>query len=181
MFASILVAFSILGQTQTSTGSDKPESPKDPSGFVEMLNAARAQRGLRPVVHSPQAAAVAAQNNAMQARSGLGHFVTGGFGQCAAVGMSDPASALAAWTGSPAHAALIYAPDLIAVGFDGRSGCATVATHQGFAGPMPSGSGQVQATPQMNQTNPGYGPYYGYQPCGPGYCRRGLFGFFRRR
>ena len=102
----------------------------DPSGFVPLLNQARAQRGLAPVRHDPQAVAVAAINNQHQLARGLGHWHTGNMGQVAAVGMADARAALDAWTGSPSHAALIYAPDLVSVGYHQMGGVATASTQQ---------------------------------------------------
>jgi len=102
----------------------------DPSGFVDQLNALRARYGLRAVAHDAAAVPIAAANNAWQAVRGLGHHVLGGYGQCAAIGMGSPEAALWAWCGSPAHAALILAPDLVSVGFAWDGSNATVATQQ---------------------------------------------------
>lgn len=101
-------------------------------GFVGLLNAARAQRGLPAVQHDAAAVPVAVANNAAQLVYGLGHHVTGGLGQVAAIGIADARSALAAWTQSPAHAAILYAPDLISVGYSQLGGAATAATSQSF-------------------------------------------------
>lgn len=106
---------------------------QDPSGFVGMLNQARVARGLRPVYHDPNGAAVAHQNNLAQAAGGLGHWVTGGYGQVAAIGAWDAKAALDMWTGSPSHAAIIFAPDLVSVGFSQWGSCATASTTQSFA------------------------------------------------
>ncbi len=102
----------------------------DPSGFCDHLNAARAQRGLPAVAHDAGAVTVAASNNAWQAVRGLGHHVLGGYGQCAGVGIVGAESALVMWSGSPAHAAIIFSPNLVAVGYHEVGGCCTVATSQ---------------------------------------------------
>src|SRR5689334_23288151 len=105
----------------------------DPTTFTDQLNAARAARGLAPVAYNPEAVAVARQNNASQMAWGLGHWVCGSFGQCSAVGFNDAASALMAWSNSPSHAAIIYAPSLASVGFDATGNCCTVSTASGYA------------------------------------------------
>lgn len=128
-----LGALVVLATLVASTRAQQAPTPAgDPTGFVQMLNAARAGRGLPPVAYDPDAAEIAAQNNRVQATSGLGHHVVGSYGQVAAVGMLDAASALRAWSESPAHAALIYAPDLAAIGYHQRGGCCTASTRQGY-------------------------------------------------
>lgn len=126
VLAVLIILASIAGAAQAQT------AVADPSGFVPLLNQARAARGLAPVAHDPSAAVVAAQNNNAQAAWGLGHHVLGGYGQVAAVGMADARAALDAWTGSPSHAALIYAPDLVAIGYHQFGGCCTASTRQGY-------------------------------------------------
>jgi len=108
-------------------------APAHAQDFVALLNQARAARGLGPVAYNAQAVVVARQNNAAQMARGLGHWVLGGFGQCSAVGFNDAASALFAWTNSPGHAAIIFAPSLASVGFDTMGGCCTVSTTDGLA------------------------------------------------
>lgn len=106
---------------------------QDPTGFTEHLNAARAERGLAPVAYNPAAVGVAAENNRLQAIYGLGHHYVGSYGQVAAVGVEDARAALAAWADSPAHAALLFAPDLVSVAFHAMDGVATASTQQSFA------------------------------------------------
>lgn len=125
-----LVALVVLATLAASASAQQSPSG-DPTGFVDLLNAARAARGLSSVAYDPTAAAVAAQNNAVQSANGLGHHVVGAYGQVAAVGMLDAASALRAWSESPAHAALIYAPDLVAIGYHQFGMCHTASTRQG--------------------------------------------------
>lgn len=108
-------------------------APANAQDFVAMLNQARAARGLGPVAYDGNAAAVAYQNNLAQLARGLGHHVLGGYGQVSAIGMSGPYAALQAWTGSPGHAAIIFSPDLISIGFSQVGGCCTASTTQGFA------------------------------------------------
>lgn len=109
------------------------QAQEDGTGFVAMLNQARAMRGLPAVRYSPEAAYVASVNNGYQALYGLGHHYTGSFGQVAAVGVGDAQAALSAWAGSPAHAALLFAPDLVGIGFHIAGGVATASTQQSFA------------------------------------------------
>ena len=106
---------------------------QDPSGFTEALNAERAARGLPPVQYDAGAVATAAANNQAQLLYGLGHHVTNGLGQVAAIGAGDARAALAMWLNSPAHAGLLLAPDLTAVGYHGTGYAATAATRQSFA------------------------------------------------
>jgi len=149
----------------------RAQSGEDPSGFTQALNAARAQRGLAPVAHDPAAAATARQNNLCQMARGLGHWARGSYGQCSAVGMGDAASALAAWSNSPSHAAIIFDPSLASVGFDVASGCATVSTTGG-------GTASYQATTTWSYSAATYSSYV--RACSPAIPRRrGLFG--RRR
>lgn len=120
------------------TAARAQDNQIDPTGFVAALNAERAARGLAPVRHDPAAAAIACENNRHQLVRGLGHHVLGGFGQVAAVGASDAKDALARWmAGCPqwgfAHRDILMAPNLVAVGFDCRSGVATASTRQSFA------------------------------------------------
>lgn len=127
LFLAVLIVLATLaGAAEAQT------APADPTGFVAMLNQARAARGLAPVAYDATAAATAAQNNAAQAAYGLGHHVVGPYGQVAAVGMADARAALDAWCGSPAHASIIFAPDLIAVGFHQLGNVATASTRQGY-------------------------------------------------
>lgn len=108
------------------------QTPTDPTGFVAMLNHERAMRGLPAVAYDAAAAAVAVANNSHQLAMGLGHFVLGGYGQVAAIGVWDARSALAMWIGSPSHYAILFDPALASVGFDIRYGAATASTRQSF-------------------------------------------------
>lgn len=127
----------------------RPARGQDPSGdFVAMLNQARAARGLAPVAHDPAAVPTAAANNAAQATYGLGHWTTNGYGQVAAVGMPNAQAAFAAWCGSPGHAAILFAPDLVSVGYHQAGGCCTAATRQGgYAIPAPQPAGWYYPSP----------------------------------
>ncbi len=136
----LLLAATVLTQAQSG----------DPTGFCDALNAERAQRGLPPVTYDPNAAGTARRNNLAQRVYGLGHHVCEGLGQCAAVGLSGVHAALAAWTGSPSHYAIIYAPNLVSCGFDEVGGCCTVATSQGGYAATAQGQAPVYyAQPQV--------------------------------
>jgi hypothetical protein len=104
---------------------------QDPSGFTEQLNASRAAIGLPPVSCFVGATPIAVQNNAAQRAMGLGHWITGGLYQCAAIGTGDTAGTLAMWLNSPAHRAIILSPALSAVGYANDGYCATVACSMG--------------------------------------------------
>ena len=149
--AAVFVGLAVAANAQETTAND-------PTGFVGLLNNARAARGLRLVVHDPGAVAVAAQNNSLQLAYGLGHWATGGLGQVAAVGAGDARSALAMWISSPPHYALLFAPDLASVGFDIRGNAATASTRQGGYGYAAPATTWGMAAPAWS-----YGPpaYYG--------------------
>lgn len=99
--------------------------------FLLALNAERQKHGLQPVIHSDKMAATAAANNQCQASRGIGHHVLGGFGQCAAGPFNSMREALTAWLNSPAHRALILAPDLTMVGYSQLGPWHSVSTWQG--------------------------------------------------
>lgn len=101
-------------------------------GFIGLLNAARAHRGLSPVAYDPYAEGVSAQNNAMQSHRGLGHWFLGGLAQCSAVGQPDPASALTAWSQSPPHAAILFSPGLRSCGYSQVGACHTASGSMGY-------------------------------------------------
>ncbi len=103
----------------------------DPSGFTQQLNTARASRGLPNVSHDPAMVPTSVTNNEQQRQRGLGHFVLGGFAQCAAVGFSSAQSVLEAWTRSPGHAAIIYSPNASRIGFAIDGWAATVSVAMG--------------------------------------------------
>ncbi len=90
----------------------------DPYGFVNWLNATRAQYGLRAVGYDQNLTNWAAQNNAQQNARGLGHFVMGpARRQNSAMGSS--ASIGAMWMSSPAHRAALLDPTISFVGIAG--------------------------------------------------------------
>jgi hypothetical protein len=101
-------------------------------GFTALLNRARAARGLAPVAYDAGLASWAASNNAAQCASGLGHFVQCGTGQVAASAW-DAASALAMWTGSPGHYAILFSPTATTCGFSVGGGFATANVGCGVA------------------------------------------------
>jgi len=102
-----------------------------PSSFVATLNAERSKHGLQPVASRQNLEAAASQNNQWQASRGLGHHYLGGYGQCAAGPFATMAQALHAWLCSPAHRALILAPDLCEIGYHQLGAWHTVSTWQG--------------------------------------------------
>jgi uncharacterized protein YkwD len=128
----------------------------DPSGLIDILNQKRASRGLRPVTYDANAAALAATNNQYQRSLGLGHHVTGGYAQNAVIGTADIWSA---WDNSPAHAAMMYDPNLVSAGghFDGYAGTLNANGHYASYGyTYPATYGYYG----YNTTTP---TYYGYQ------------------
>ena len=102
-------------------------------GFIGALNGQRALSGLPPVIGKLSLCGVAARNNqAQQANGKMGHYVLDGYGQCAAwTTEGTAAAALQIWLYSPAHRALLMAPDLAEVGYHGLGHYATVATRNG--------------------------------------------------
>jgi hypothetical protein len=136
----------------------------DPTGFTEQLNGVRQIRGLAPVAYQPEGVSVSQANNAIQRVRGLGHYVTGGFGQCAAIGTGDTAGALAMWLNSPPHAAIILSPALTAVGYANDGYAASVACSMGTTAPAASQGVQQWSKGPSGPAAPVY-----FQP------RRGLF------
>ncbi len=103
--------------------------------FSEALNRERATRNLAAASHSLGYVATSESNNGYQRQRGLGHYVTGGLAQCAAVGVANAEHAPQMWTRSPARAALIFAPNLTAVGFACDGYCASVSCSFGITQP----------------------------------------------
>ena len=90
----------------------------DPYGFVNWLNATRAQYGLRAVGYDPNLTNWAAQNNAQQNARGMGHFVMGPARRQNSA-MGNYASIGAMWMSSPAHRAALLDPTISFVGIAG--------------------------------------------------------------
>lgn len=90
----------------------------DPYGFVNWLNATRAQYGLRPVGYDQNLTNWAAQNNAQQSARGIGHFVMGPARRQNSA-MGNYASIGAMWMASPAHRAALLDPTISFVGIAG--------------------------------------------------------------
>ncbi len=141
----------------------------DDAGFTSALNAQRSAIGLTSVAIDSHGQNVSYTNNVQQRSRGLGHWYTGPYGQCAAVGACNADQALRMWAASPAHAALIFSPALVSVGFHCDGWCASVACSFGTTQPVPLTT-CVVARPSM--------PIAG---CGTGWCgQRPRFRFFRR-
>ena len=103
--------------------------------FVDRLNVVRASQGLQPVAPDSGAAGVAAQNNQhQQAAGGVGHFFTGGLGQCAAFGPFNVVQVLTEWLSSPPHAAILLHPGLTSVGYHGAGWAHTASCSMGGSG-----------------------------------------------
>jgi uncharacterized protein YkwD len=90
----------------------------DPYGFVNWLNATRAQYGLRAVGYDQNLTNWAAQNNAQQSARGMGHHVMGPARRQNSA-MGNYASIGAMWMGSPAHRAALLDPTISFVGIAG--------------------------------------------------------------
>jgi uncharacterized protein YkwD len=91
----------------------------DPYGFVNWLNATRAQYGLRAVGHDQNLTNWAAQNNAQQnGRRTMGHFVMGPARRQNSA-MGNYASIGGMWMASPAHRAALLDPTISFVGIAG--------------------------------------------------------------
>lgn len=115
----------VIGQPQATYVYVRP-SPTvvvaaDPAGFINWLNATRAQYGLRSVGHDQNLTNWAAQNNAHQVVRGIGHFVMGPARRQNAA-MGNYAAIGAMWMSSPAHRAALLDPTISAIGLagDGR-------------------------------------------------------------
>ncbi len=106
----------------------------DPSGFTDSLNVARGARGLDPAAHDRALVSTALANNSWQRVYGLGHHVTGGLWQVACIGSGDVSRVLATWSGSAAHAAMIYSPNLVSVGYANDGWAATATLVMGTPG-----------------------------------------------
>ncbi len=149
--------------------------------FSDQLSVARNARGLPSVVGSSQGTAVSAENNQGQRTHGLGHWFTGGLGQCSAVGVGNATHALRMWTQSPAHAALIFSPNLTAVGFHCDGYCASVACSFGITQPVvaraPLPGALLPAACQLTCPGPGRMPAVSWSRHGRG----GWFGWRRCR
>jgi uncharacterized protein YkwD len=90
----------------------------DPYGFVNWLNATRAQYGLRSVGYDQNLTNWAAQNNAQQNARGMGHFIMGPARRQNSA-MGNYASIGAMWMASPAHRAALLDPTISFVGVAG--------------------------------------------------------------
>jgi hypothetical protein len=125
--AYALVYFAIAGQLRAD------DQPSDPTGFVPMLNQERVKAGLPPVAYDPGIVAHAARNNQLQSAYGLGHHWLGGLAQCAGVGFADCRSVLGAWSMSPGHAAVLFSPSLVSVGYHQLGTNHTASCSMGYA------------------------------------------------
>lgn len=124
--------------------------------FLVALNSERSRLNLQPVIGKLTLEAIASQNNAaMTVHGTLGHWITGGAGQCAAGPFATMAQALQAWLHSPAHRALILAPDLSEVGYHQSGPWHTVSTWQG-------GARDLDPTDRNDARNYTFGPVASY-------------------
>ncbi len=140
----------------------------DDAGFTDQLNKARVARGLQPVACNEGIAVISVGNNLLQRTHGIGHWSTGGFGQCAATGVCNAEQSLSIWSDSPSHSAMLFSPNLICVGFACDGFNASVACLLGTTQPVPLTT-SVVARPSM--------PIAG---CGTGWCGQRRFRLFRR-
>lgn len=102
----------------TYTYAQPAQSQGDPYGFLNWLNATRAQYGLSAVGWDQNLSNWAAQNNAQQNARGIGHFVMGpARRQNSAMGNS--ASIGSMWMNSPAHRAALLDPSIRFIGLAG--------------------------------------------------------------
>ena len=83
----------------------------DPYGFGAILNQYRAGAGLPPLSYCPNLSSMAAQNNSVMCRKGLGHFVVGDCLQNSGWNYTDALAAARGWIDSPAHRANMLAPN----------------------------------------------------------------------
>jgi hypothetical protein len=134
--------------------------------FTERLNGFRANQGLAGVAYNAGVVGFSVENNRSQRERGIGHFVTGGLAQCAAISCGDATSALRMWLNSPPHAAILLSPSLGSVGFACDGWAATVACQMGSTAPALPDPVAVRASNA------------GAVACRP---RRGLFGRVRAR
>ena len=87
--------------------------PGDPYGFLQWLNATRAQYGLAAVGHDQNLSNWAAENNNHQAARGMGHFVMGpARRQNAAWGANSAADVGLMWMNSGGHRAALLDPTI---------------------------------------------------------------------
>jgi len=121
MFLSI-VAAALICQAPAPSGTLDQSTY-----FASILNYQRQVRGLRPVGVDPNAYNTAYQNNLYQLSYGLGHHFLNNMCQCSAVGQPDIPSVLNAWASSPGHAAIIFDPNLMYIGFSALSGTYTLS------------------------------------------------------
>ena len=96
----------------------QPVAYGDPYGFLNWLNATRAQYGLAAVGYDPNLAAWASQNNAHQNSRGIGHFVMGPARRQNSA-MGSYASVPGMWMASPAHRAALLDPTIRFIGIAG--------------------------------------------------------------
>jgi uncharacterized protein YkwD len=90
----------------------------DPYGFVNWLNATRAQYGLGAVGYDPNLTNWASVNNNHQSSRGMGHYVMGpARRQNSAMGAYANIGAM--WMASPAHRAALLDPTIRFVGIAG--------------------------------------------------------------
>ena len=90
----------------------------DPYGFVNWLNATRAQYGLSAVGYDPNLSSWAAMNNSHQQSRGIGHFVMGPARRQNSA-MGNYASIGSMWMSSPSHRAALLDPTIRFVGIAG--------------------------------------------------------------
>lgn len=172
-----LFYFAVVGQVHgQSVAPTSAPAPGDPSGFTELLNQQRAQRGLQPVTYNISYVSVAQTNNYYQSSHGLGHHFLGGLAQCAGVGVNDARSILSLWLGSPGHAAILLDPALSVVGYHQQGTCHTVSCSSGSVLPPQVGHRPVPTQPGLTVIPLQVQSIYNCYP-----ARRGLFGRCRCR
>lgn len=88
----------------------------DPTGFLDLLNSARAQNSLDPLVWDQELADYAAKNNAVQRTEGLGHFVSANTWQCSFVNISTAENALSGFLADRRHRVILLRSDLTRCG-----------------------------------------------------------------
>lgn len=115
-------------------------------GFRAQLNQVRAARGLGAIEYDPSLVGTAQANNRDQHRWGLGHYVTGGFAQVAAIGYGTAQSVLVAWNNSPGHAALIYSPLAVSIGYANDGWAATASIRMGVQRTTQPGAPSTEQT-----------------------------------
>lgn len=103
---------------QVATQPAPAATSGDPYGFTNWLNATRAQYGLPAVGYDPNLTNWAQQNNAQQARRGIGHYVMGPARRQNSA-MGNAANIGAMWMNSPAHRAALLDPTIRWIGLAG--------------------------------------------------------------